>query len=166
VRKLVIALAAAAALVLTASAVAVLPQKGKFAGTTNAHGIAGFKDGVTFSVINGGKTLHDFTFGTLGCFGTGAFPVGVDPYALATSVGTVQTIPVGPKGTFLVTAKAHFADANDTTTTAVIQGTFSSAKAVKGTITITQTDTSKDKCGPSKLTFTAAPGVPDDSDEP
>jgi hypothetical protein len=166
VRTLVIALAAAAALALTASAVAVLPQKGKFAGTTNQHPIAGFKDGVTFTVINSGKTLHAFSFGTLGCFGTGAFPVGVDPYALATSVGTVQTIPVTAKGTFLVTAKPHFADPNETTTTAIIQGTFSNAKTVKGTITISQVDTSKDKCGPTKMTFSAAPGVADDSDEP
>jgi hypothetical protein len=165
VRKLAIVLAAAAALLLTASALAVLPQKGKFAGTTNLHG-NGFRDGVAFSVINNGKTLHNFRFGTLGCFGTGAFPVGVDPFAIATSVGTVGTIPVTPKGTFAITTKPHFAETDGITTTAVITGAFTSKTAVKGTIVISQADNQKDKCGPTKMTFTASPGVPDDTSEP
>ena len=163
-RKLVIVFAAAAALVLAASAFAVLPQKGKWAGTTNLHG-NGFQDGVVFSVINNGLTLHDFSFGTLGCFGTGAFPVGVDPYALATSVGTVKTIAVTAKGTFNATTEPHFAETDGVTTTAVISGTFTMT-AVKGTIVITQVDKQTDKCGPTKMKFTAAPGVPDDSSQP
>jgi len=165
VRKLAIVSAAVAALLLTASAFAVLPQKGKFAGTTNLHG-NGFKDGVAFTVINNGLTLHDFQFGTLGCFGTGAFPVGVDPYALATSVGTVKTIPVTAKGTFIATTKPSFAETDGITTTAVISGAFTSKTAVNGTIVITQVDNQKDKCGPTKMKFTAAPGVPDDTSQP
>jgi hypothetical protein len=166
VRTLAIALSALAALLLAATALAVLPQKGRFAGTTNAHAQGGFQDGVVFSVINNGHTLHDFSFGTLGCFGIGAFPVGVDPYALASSVGTVGTIQLAKNGTFLVTTKPHFSDPEGTTTTAIIQGSFSNAKTLKGTITISQVDNEKDKCGPTKMTFSAAPGVADDSDEP
>jgi hypothetical protein len=165
VRKLALAATAGMA-ILAGTAFAALPQKGPFAGTTSAHPINGFKDGVQFIVINNGRTLHDFTFGTLGCFGTGAFPVGVDPFALASSVGRVSTIPVSPTGTFLVTTKPRFADTQGgIVTTAVIQGTFTSATAVKGTITISQTFKT-DKCGPAKMTFTAAPGRPDDSSGP
>lgn len=164
-RKLVIVFAAVAALLLTASALAVLPQKGKWAGTTNVHG-NGFQDGVVFQAIDNGLTLHDFSFGTLGCFGTGAFPVGVDPYALATSVGTVKTIPVTAKGTFNATTKPHFAETDGITTTAVISGAFTGKTKVSGTIVITQVDDQKDKCGPTKMKFTAAPGVPDDTAQP
>jgi hypothetical protein len=161
-----VTLVGAVTAVLAGSAFAALPQKGPFAGTTSAHSINGFKDGVQFVVINEGRTLHDFAFGTLGCFGTGAFPVGVDPFALASSVGRVSTITVSGTGTFNVTTKPKFADTQGgVVTTAVIQGSFTSARSVKGTITISQTFKS-DKCGPTKMTFSAAPGRPDDSSEP
>jgi hypothetical protein len=165
VRKLAITLFTAGMLALAATALAALPQRGRFAGTTSARPINGFKDGVTFVVINNGKALHDFSFGTLGCFGTGAFPVGVDPYALASAVGTISTIRVMPTGTFSATATPKFRDPQGITTTAIVQGTFASAKSVKGTITISQTFKA-DKCGPTKMTFTAVPGVPDDSNGP
>jgi hypothetical protein len=164
VRKLGIAVTAGT-LALAAGALAALPLKGPFAGTTSAHPINGFHDGVTFTVINNGRTLHDFSFGTLGCFGTGAFPVGVDPYALASSVGKITKIDVTPTGTFSLTTKPTFNETDGITTTAAVQGAFSSPKSVKGTITITQTFKT-DKCGPTKMTFTAVPGRPDDSNGP
>jgi hypothetical protein len=102
VRKLAITLVTGGTFALAATALASLPQKGHFAGKTSARSINGFKDGVTFIVINNGRTLHDFSFGTLGCFGT---------------------------------------------------------------ITISQTYKT-DKCGPAKMTFTAAPGTADDSSNP
>jgi hypothetical protein len=158
-RKLAITLAVSTTLGLAAAAVAATPTSGPFAGKTSLKPINGFSDLVTFTVS--GKTLKKFTFGTLGCFAvSGFFPVGTDPYGDPTSTAVVKgTIPVTPTGTFTVTTKPVLPDAQGTVTTAVIQGSFTTAKTAAGTITVTQT-ANGDTCGPQKMKFTAVPGTP------
>jgi hypothetical protein len=158
--KLAITLAVSATLGLAAAAGASLPVKGAFAGKTSLRPINGFADLVTFTSAKEGTVLTKFVFGTLGCFGTSAFPVGVDPYGVAENTATVKgSIPVTKKGTFLITTKPALADPEGIVTTAVIQGTVVNSKSIAGTITISQSDKG-DTCGPSKMKFTAAPGTP------
>ena len=157
-RKLAITLAVSTTFVLAATAGAALPHNGPFAGKTALHPINGFSDLVTFNASSGGRKVTKFTFGTLGCFGVGAFPVGVDPYGDPTNTAIIKSIPVTPTGTFTITVKPTLPDAGGTVTTAVIQGTFTSASAVSGTITISQSDNG-DTCGPSKMKFSATPGT-------
>jgi hypothetical protein len=156
--RLAITLAVSMTFALAGTAWAtVTPSNGPFAGKTALHPINGFSDIVTFNV-SGGKSLKKFTFGTLGCFGVGSFPVGTDPYGDPTNTGIIASIPV-TKGAFKYTAKLTLPEADGTTTTALVQGSFTNSKAVSGTITISQTDNG-DTCGPSKMKFTAVPGTP------
>jgi hypothetical protein len=156
--RLAITLAVSTTLALAAGATAALPGSGPYAGTTSLHSINGFADIVTFKTASGGHILRTFTFGTLGCFGSGAFPVGTDPYADPTNTAVIRSITVKPTGTFTLTAKPTLPDAAGTVTTAVIQGTFATSKGVSGTITISQSDNG-DTCGPSKMKFSAQPGT-------
>ncbi len=158
-RKLATTLALTATLALAAAAGAALPTSGAFAGKTSLRPINGFPDLVTFVSAKSGHVLRKFTFGTLGCFGTGAFPVGVDPYGMPESIGAMPLVKVSPKGTFVLTAKPKFAGSDGTVTTATIKGRFVNRKVVKGTITISQLQNG-DKCGPSTMKFTAVPGTP------
>jgi hypothetical protein len=158
-RKLAIMLALSATLALAGSAVASLPVSGAFTGTTSAHGINGFKDLVTFTSTHGGRTLKQFQFGTLGCMGTGFFPVGVDAYALAYTQGTIASVPVSTTGTILLTAKPSFAETDNIVTSATIKASFANSKLLSGTIAITQTENGS-TCGPVTLKFSAAPGTP------
>jgi hypothetical protein len=161
-RKLAITLAVSTMLCLAASAVAAAPQTGPFTGKTSAHPVNGFPDLVTFTTATGGKTLKKFTFGTLGCFGTGAFPVGTDPFGMPDATLVMPTLTVTATGTILLTAKGKFAAldaANDPVTTATIKGTFTSSKTLNGTITISQNQNG-DTCGPQTMKFTAVPGTP------
>jgi hypothetical protein len=159
-RNVAITLAVTSALVLSAVAGAVLPTHGAFAGTTSLRPVNGFDDLVTFNASTTGKTLRKFQFGTLGCFGTGAFPVGVDPYGVPEATATIKSITVLPNGTFTVTSKQVLPGAtNDTMTTAVVQGKFTSGSKVTGTISISQSSNG-DTCGPTKMKFSAQPGTP------
>jgi len=159
-RKHAITLAALLTLALAAAAGASLPAKGPFAGKTSLRPINGFDDIVTFNAALTGKTLKKFQFGTLGCFGTGAFPVGTDPYGAPEALATIRTITVLPNGTFTVTSKQALPGAsNNTITTAVVQGKFTTPTAVSGTIAISQSSNG-DTCGPTKMKFTAQPGTP------
>ena len=159
-RKLAITLAVMSTLAFAAAAGAVVPMHGSFAGTTSLRPINGFDDIVIFNASATGKTLKKFQFGTLGCFGTGAFPVGTDPYGLPEATATIKSITVLPNGTFTATSKQMLPGAsNNTMTTAVIQGTFTSSSKVSGTISISQSSNG-DTCGPTKMKFTAQPGTP------
>lgn len=157
-RKLAITLAVTGTLVFVAVAGAAVPTHGAFAGTTSLRRINGFDDLVTFSASTTGKTLRKFQFGTLGCFGTGAFPVGVDPYGDPTAIATIKTITVLPNGTFTVTSKQTL-PGSTIVTTAIVQGKFTTSKAVSGTITVSQSNNG-DTCGPTKMKFSAQPGTP------
>jgi hypothetical protein len=158
-RKLAITLAVFSTLGLAAAAWAVHPVAGAFAGKTSLHPINGFPDLVTFKASANGLSLTKFQFGSLGCFGNGSFPVGTDPYGDPTAEGMVKTVPLTTKGTFLLTTKPVFPGADGTVTKATIKGTFTNAKAVSGTITISQSYNG-DTCGPTTMKFTAVPGTP------
>jgi hypothetical protein len=155
--KLAITLAVSTALALAASAWAtVVPSGGPYAGKTGVPSINGFPDVVSFNV-SGGK-MKKFTFGTLGCFGHGSFPVGTDPYGDPTNTVIIASIPV-TKGAFKYTAKPSLPDASGTVTTVTVQGSFTSPKAASGTILISQSDNG-DTCGPAKMKFSVTPGTP------
>ncbi len=158
--KLAITLAVSLTLGLAAAAGASLPVNGAFAGKTSLRPINGFNDLVTFTSAKNGTTIKKFTFGTLGCFGTSSYPVGVDPYGEAENTAAVKvSIPVTAKGTFLLTTKPTLADPEGTVTSAVIQGTVVNSKSIAGTIAVSQSDNG-DTCGPLKMKFTAVPGTP------
>ena len=157
-RKLAIMLAVTSTLVLGAAAYAALPSKGSFAGKTSLHPINGFADLVTFTAAANGLSLKKFQFGTIGCFGHGAYPVGTDPYGDPTAIGTIKSVPVSAKGVILMTTKPAFPEAGLTVTTATLKGTFTSASALSGTITLSQSDNG-DTCGPTTMKFTANAGT-------
>jgi hypothetical protein len=157
-RKLAITLAVSTTLAVAASAWAVVvPSNGPFAGKTALRGINGFSNVVQFNVTGGGKFMKKFTFGTLGCFGVGGFPVGTDPYGDPANTVLIASIPV-TKGAFKYTAKVTLPDGTGTVTTALIQGSFTNGKAVSGTISVSQADQG-DTCGPAKTKFTAVAGT-------
>jgi hypothetical protein len=157
-RKLALTVAISLTLFVAGAEGAALPVSGAFAGTTSAHAMGGFKDLVTFTA-SGGRTLKQFQFGTLGCLGTGTFPVGVDPYAQAFTLGTVPKVPVSAKGTIELTAKASFSETYNTVTTVTITGTFSSSRSVSGTIVVVQSQNGS-TCKAAPLKFSAVPGTP------
>lgn len=153
-------LALTAALAVAASAGAALPAAGSFAGTTSAHSINGFQDVVMFKVLHGGRSLRQFQFSTLGCSGVGLIPVGVDPYALPYTQGTVPSITVSAKGLADYKGTVSFSDPEGVTTTAVIKATFTSATAVSGTISVSQSSNGGSPCTAALLKFSASPGTP------
>src|SRR5205085_4786123 len=97
-----IALVLTTTLAAVAAATGALPRAGaRYTGPTNSKVVNGFGNTVTF--LAGARSLKRFSFGTLGCFGYGTFPVGVDPYS--TSIAQLpKTVPVTAKGTFAVTS--------------------------------------------------------------
>jgi hypothetical protein len=159
VRKLIIALALTTTLATVAAATAALPRAGaRYTGPTNSKMVNGFGNSVTF--LAGSRTLKRFSFGTLGCFGYGTFPVGVDPYS--TSLAQVQKlIPVTAKGTFSLTSTPATWSGGDAAThiKVAVTGTFTSATAASGTIWVTETGANGGSCGPVKMTFTVKLGA-------
>ena len=91
-RRFVLALALSTTLGLAGSALAALPSSGEFTGTTSVHSLNGFQDLVTFDSTAAGRRLKQFQFGTLGCMGTGTFPVGDDPFAQDYTLATVALV--------------------------------------------------------------------------
>jgi hypothetical protein len=156
-RKLAITLAVLTTLAVAATASAVVPSRGAFAGTTGLRPINGFSDLVTFKSAS--NKLTKFQFGTLGCFGTGAFPIGVDPYGDPGALATLKTIPVTAKGTFTFTTKTPLTGSTGVVTTSTVTGTFTAPGKVSGLISISQSENG-DTCA-SKMKFTAVPGTPD-----
>ena len=156
-RKLMTALALTTMLTVVAAASAALPHPGaRYTGPTNSKVVNGFGNTVTF--LAGARSLKRFSFGTLGCFGYGTFPVGVDPYS--TSLAQLpMSVPVTAKGTFAVTSTpANWSGGDsDTKLKVSVVGTFSSATAAKGTISVTETG-ANGSCGPVKMTFVAKVG--------
>ena len=156
-RKLIIALALTTTLATVAAATGALPRLGaRYTGPTNSKMVNGFGNSVTF--LAGSRTLKRFSFGTLGCFGYGTFPVGVDPYS--TSLAQLpKSVPVTAKGTFAITSTPANWSGGDTATKLKVSviGAFSSATAAKGTISITETG-ANGSCGPVKMTFVAKLG--------
>jgi hypothetical protein len=159
VRKLIIALALTTTLATVAAATAALPRPGaRYTGPTNSKKVNGFGNSVTF--LAGSRSLKRFSFGTLGCFGYGTFPVGVDPYS--TSLAQLpKLIPVTAKGTFSIASTPASWSGGDVSThlKVTVTGTFTSATAAAGTISITETGVNGGSCGPVKMTFVAKLGA-------
>jgi len=157
-RKLTIALAVTTLITASAAAAtAALPRAGaRFTGPTSAKMVNGFGDKVTF--VAGTKTLRGFSFGTLGCFGYGTFPVGVDPYAI--SLAQLKPIPMTATGAFSITSAQASYNAGDPGIKLLVSvtGQFTSATAAKGTIAVVEKAANGGSCGPAKMTFTVKPG--------
>ena len=157
-RKLTIALVLTTTLIAIAAAAGALPHAGaRYTGPTNSKVVNGFGNTVTF--LAGARSLKRFSFGTLGCFGYGTFPVGVDPYS--TSIAQLpKTVPVTAKGTFAVTSVPADWNGGDSGMKLKVSltGTFSSASAAKGTISVSENNGNGGTCGPVKMTFVAKLG--------
>jgi hypothetical protein len=155
-RKLIFAITTTLLAATCATAAAVMPNVGvRFTGPTNAKVVNGFGDTVTF--LTGRTTLRRFSFGTLGCFGYGTFPTGVDPYGISIAQLT-KSVPISAKGAFKITsASATYSGDNSTTLKVSVIGQFSTATSVKGTISLVETGPNGGSCGPVKMTFTATP---------
>jgi hypothetical protein len=146
------------ALTLAAGALAALPKAGaRFAGTTSQAPIEGFHAPVSFVVSHGRSSLTGFAFSTLGCFGAGGFRTGEDEFTKPFAIVKVGTVKLAKNGS--VSARGvKFTDApNKTTTVVSVSGKFTSAKAISGSITFSQTNrtASTIACGPAHLSFTA-----------
>jgi hypothetical protein len=139
--------------ILTASALAV-PAKPSvvFMGVTSERPINGYKATVRFAAPAGRRVLRNFVFETLGCFGSGAFPVGVDPYF--ESPWRVKAIPVNKKGVYSAKVTATSPAADSGTLTATIKGSFRGARKAIGKITFSQ-EQGGAECGPQTIKFTA-----------
>ncbi len=161
-RKLIFAITTSLLAATCAAAAAVMPHVGaRYTGPTSAKVVNGFGDTVTF--LTGRTTLKRFSFGTLGCFGYGTFPVGVDPYgtSIAQLTKSVPLISTGiSRGTFKIAPTiASYGGADDSIKLKVaVVGQFSSPTSAKGIITLTETGANGGSCGPVKMTFTAALG--------
>jgi len=161
-RKLIFAITTALLAATCAAAAAVMPHVGaRYTGPTSAKVVNGFGDTVTF--LTGRTTLKRFSFGTLGCFGYGTFPVGVDPYgtSIAQLTKSVPLIATGTSaGTFKIAPTvATYGGADDSIKLkAAVVGQFSTPTSAKGIITLTETGANGGSCGPVKMTFTAALG--------
>ena len=152
-RRLLVTTAIAGGLVVTASALAVLPtQRAKFSGVTSERPINGFRPTVTFTAPAGGRTLKNFVFQTLGCFGSGQFPVGVDPFFQ--SQWRVASIPVDTTGVYSAKVNATSPAPDAGRLTATISGSFKTATRAVGKITFSQVQSGAE-CGPQTVKFTA-----------
>jgi len=158
VRKLIIALVLTTTLSAVTAATGALPRAGaRYTGPTSSKVVNGFGNSVTF--LAGAKSLRRFSFGTLGCFGYGTFPVGVDPYS--TSIAQLpKAVPVTAKGAFSVTSEAANWNGGDSgmKLKVTLTGTFSSTTAAKGTILVSESNGNGGTCGPLKMTFVAKVG--------
>ena len=155
-RKLIIAITTTLFAATYAAAASVMPHVGaRFTGPTNAKVVNGFGDTVTF--LTGRTTLKRFSFGTLGCFGYGQFPTGVDPYGISIAQLT-KSVPLSATGAFKITSTtASYGGADSSTKIKVsVIGQFSSTTSAKGTISVIETGANGGSCGPVKMTFTAS----------
>ena len=156
-RRLIVTTGLVAMLAFAASALAVVPsQRAVFKGITSEHGVNGYKPTVQFTVVNGGRTLKFFVFQTLGCFGHGQFPVGVDPFI--EFPWKLPAIPVSKTGTYSAKVKGTSTNAEAGTLFATVTGSFTSTSKATGKITFTQDDGLAD-CGPKTVKFTVTAGT-------
>src|ERR1039458_1478300 len=136
--RLLAASATAALLLSTAAALAAAPKHGAhFTGTSSETKIVGFSAPVSFAVSANGKTLTNFRYSTLGCFGAGGFRPGVDYYTQPEAIIKVGTIKVSSGGRFSAPAATYSYKSSfgvSTVSTSKVTGTFTRSKAAKGTI--------------------------------
>ena len=156
-RKLIVSTAAVAALVFAGSAFAVLPtQRSVFKGVTSEHAVNGYKPTIQF-VAQPSGLLTNVVFQTLGCFGSGQFAVGVDPFAESPWKLPKLTVPKTGTVTAKVAAKSPALESGNMTVT--FTGTFTSASKMTGKITFSQ-DQSGATCGPKTVKFAVSTNPP------
>jgi hypothetical protein len=157
-RILVAVTAALGGLAATGAASAVLPVGSKsFKGVTSERGINGFRADITFRTAPGSRSIRNFVFETIGCFGHGAFPVGVDPFA--DTVWRIATIPVSAKGILSAQVRPKTTRPDSGTMTATITGSFSSPTRLVGKVTFSQVQNGAE-CGPQTVKFAATVSAP------
>ncbi len=149
------------ALTFVTAAPAAGPKRGAaFRGTTSAPPIEGFHAPVTFKVAANGLSLHNFTYGSFGCFGVGGFRPGVNPYT-GTSLIDAGKVEVSAGGHIDAHALSGYSvDGQSTLTRITVVARFVSPRSLSGTITYSQTVTGTvhSSCGPAKLSFSAKAG--------
>jgi hypothetical protein len=151
-RRSIVTIAVLASFVLAGAALAALPtQRAVFKGVTSERAVNGYKPTLQFTAVNRGRTLKFFVFQTLGCFGHGSFPVGVDPFM--ETPWRLPQIPVSKAGTYSAKVKGTSTNPEAGTLMATVTGTFTSATTATGKITFTQDDGFSD-CGPKTVKFT------------
>jgi hypothetical protein len=136
-------IAAGLALVLAATALAAHPKPGKrYAGTiTNVEKIEGFSAPVSFKVSAPATQLLNFSYGTTGCFGSGGFWPGVNPYTASDAI-TVGAITVARSGSFSISnSKSTYHSTKygfSYITTSQVTGKFTTSNSATGTISFSQ----------------------------
>jgi hypothetical protein len=152
-RRLIVTAIAGAALVLTATALAVLPtQRTVFKGVTSEHAVNGYKPVVKFTSLSGGRQIKFFYFETLGCFGHGRFPVGTDPFS--ENPWRLTAFPVSKDGTYSAKVRGRGLSPAAGTMTATVTGSFTSVSKTTGKITFSQAQEGA-TCGPQTIKFSA-----------
>lgn len=161
-RMLIAAFATALGLLLAAVALAALPVAGgTYSGHTAAPAVNGFLGPVTFTVSGDAGGLLVFEYGNIGCIPGGT--ITGNPYATASGMIKVGTVPVSATGHFSTTG-AQFTYANaktgmKTVTTTAVAGRFKTSSRASGTITFSQHLTGpggfSKSCGPLAMKFTA-----------
>jgi hypothetical protein len=163
-RSRTLAVAAIGALTITGTALAAQPTPtAKYGGPTSAKKFNGFRSQVTFKVSDTAKQLQNFTYQSVGCYGSGGgLKKGVNYLKKAWNEHKLGTVNVSSKGSF---SKRHvitrYTSGTVTTTTiTTISGTFKSPTKATGTIKFSQSLSGKGAphvkpCGPVTVTFTA-----------
>ena len=152
-RRFIVTTGTAAALIFAATALAALPtQRVVFKGVTSEHAINGYKPTVQFTALSGGRQIKYFVFQTLGCFGHGAFPVGVDPFV--DTIWRVTSISIPKSGAFTAKVRPRTTTPDAGEMTATISGTFTSSKRVVGKIVFSQVQAGSE-CGPQTVKYAA-----------
>jgi hypothetical protein len=163
-RRLAVVATLTGALVMAATALAVLPKGGSsYKGTTSATPFTGakgqkFKDPVTFGVSADRQHLTSFKFGEPSCSGSGGPPPTKNPYTSKGFLAKMGGILVAANGAFDVTKNIKVGQVQTVTE---VTGKFSKNSktkkvVVKGKITFSQTFNGV-KCGPAHLSWKAAP---------
>jgi hypothetical protein len=155
--RIVVAVTAfAGVLVLTASALAVMPRaRSSFEGlNTTEKRINGYRPEVTFTVTASGRELRKFMFETIGCFGIGSFPIGVNPYAESQWQSPTKIL-VGKLGSFTMKVRPTSAFAEGAKMVATISGSFTSPGVAVGKVVYSMTQNGSG-CGPKTIKFKAA----------
>lgn len=167
-RNRTLAVAAVGALTITGTALAAHPKKStKYGGPTSAAKFNGFRSQVTFKVSSSAKQLQNFTYQSIGCYGSGGAKPGVNYLAKPWNVHKLGTVNVSSSGSFyrhhVITR--YVTGGQTTTTITTVSGAFKKAGTATGTIRFSQSIATKGApvakpCGPVTVKFTATAAKP------
>jgi hypothetical protein len=168
-RNRTLAAAAVGALTITGTALAAHPKSStKYGGPTSAAKFNGFRSQVTFKVSSNGKQLKNFTYQSVGCYGSGGpLTKGVNYLAKAWNVHKLGTVNVAGSGSFYKhhVITRYVTGGQTTTTISTVSGAFKKAGTATGTIRFSQSVVTKGApavkpCGPVTVKFTATAAKP------